>query len=142
MKLAIDIADILVETLNSQEAGTFPEDFTAHRRVLPNYELSELKDLTVTVVPKSIEITPASRDMNYRDVSIDIGIQQKIGTDTDAEVSRLSELVDAIAVFLSRRSLGDSAFKSIANDPIYVPEHLLDKRLFTSIITVTYRTMR
>ncbi len=142
MKIAIDIADTIVESLNSAEAGTFAQEFTAHRRVLPDYELSELKELTVTVVPKSVEISSASRDMSYLDVTIDIGIQQKIGRDTDAEVSRLSELVDSIVNFLIRRSFANISFKSISNDPIYAPEHLLDKRLFTSIITITYRTMR
>jgi len=40
------------------------ESFTPERRVLPEYELVELKDLRVTVVPRSVEVTGASRTLS------------------------------------------------------------------------------
>ena len=138
MKLAIDIADAVVNELNT---GSFSEEFTACRVVLPEFELSELLSLRVTVVPKSVEITPVTRDSSCFDVAIDIGIQQKIAKDTDAQVSRLSGIVSEIVLFLNKRDLAIAKFKSIANEPVYIPEHLSEKRLFTSIITVTYRTI-
>lgn len=138
MRLAIDIADLVADEINS---GSFGEEFLAARDVLPEFDLSELFNLKVTVVPKSVEITPATRDLNYFDVAIDIGIQQKIGKDTDAEVARLSDVVSEIVLFLNKRDIEIAKFKSIANEPVYIPEHLSEKRLFTSIITVTYRTL-
>ena len=139
MKLAIDIADAVVAEL---QAGTFSEPFTAARRVLPEFELAELKTLTVTVVPKSVGIHNITRDSSSFEVAVDIGIQQKIGTDTDAEVARLSGVVTELVAFLNRRRLTDlpaAVFVSIANEPVYAPEHLSEKRLFTSILTLTYR---
>ena len=141
MKLAIDIADAMVAEL---ELGSFSEPLVVSRRVLPEYEIAELKALTVTVVPKSVEIANITRQSSSFEVAIDIGIQQKIGKDTDAELTRLSGIVTEIVMFLSRKQLSGvpaARFKSIVNEPVYAPEHLSEKRLFTSILTVTYKVI-
>lgn len=141
MKLAIDIADAIVTEL---DGNTFSEPLVVTRRVLPEYEIAELKALTVTIVPKSVQINNITRQSSSFDVAIDIGIQQKIGKDTDTEVIRLSGIVSEIVSFLNRRKLADMSgaiFLSIANEPVYAPEHLSEKRLFTSIVTVTYKVI-
>ena len=142
MKLAIEIADAIVAEL---AVHTFSGPLTVSRRVLPEFELADLKALTVTVVPKSVSINNITRDSSSFEVAVDIGIQQKIGKDTDAEVSRLSGVVSEIITLMNRRKLaGFSAavFVSIANEPVYAPEHLSEKRLFTSIVTVTYKLIQ
>ena len=142
MKLAIDIADAIVTEL---DGNTFSEPLVVTRRVLPEYEIAELKALTVTIVPKSVQINNITRQSSSFDVAIDIGIQQKIGKDTDTEVARLSDVVSEIVSFLNRRKLADMSgaiFLSIANEPVYAPEHLSEKRLFTSIVTVTYKVIQ
>lgn len=141
MKLAIDIADAIVTELSG---NTFSEPLVVTRRVLPEFELSELKALTVTVVPKSVEINNITRQSSSFNLAVDIGIQQKISKATDTEVARLSGVVSEIVSFLNRRSLTEIAgaiFVSIANEPVYAPEHLSEKRLFTSILTLTYRVI-
>ena len=139
MRQAIDIADTLVTELT----GLLTESATVVRRVLPEFELADLKSLTLAVVPKSVEIANITRQSTKYDIAVDIGIQQKIGKDTDAEVLRLSEIVSQIVAFLNRRSLPtlNARFKSIANEPVYAPEMLSEKRLFLSVITVTYTLM-
>lgn len=142
MKLAIDIADAIVTEIDS---NTFSEPFVVTRRVLPEYELADLKALRVTVVPKSVGINNITRQSSSFDVAIDIGLQQKIGKDTDSEVSRLSGVVSEIVSFLNRRKLTTMAtviFVSIANEPVYAPEHLSEKRLFTSILTIHYKVIQ
>ena len=133
MKIAVDIADAVAAELSSLP-------ITVHRRVLPEFELAKLTDLTVSVVPKSVQITPVTRDATAYEVAIDIGIQRKIGKDTDAEVETLSGVVSSIVAFLNRRSLAalQARFKTIANEPVYAPEMLSEKRLFLSVVTVTY----
>lgn len=141
MKLAIDIADAIVTELSS---GSYSEPLVVTRRVLPEHELAELKPLTVTVVPKSVGIANITRQSSSFEVAIDIGIQQKIGKDTDGEVTRLSNIVTEIVTFLNRKQLSgmpSARFKSIVNNPVYAPEHLSEKRLFTSIVTVTYTVL-
>lgn len=138
MKIALDIADAIVQELSG---GTFTEPVTIVRRVLPEYELAELKNLTVTVVPKSVAITNTTRQSSSYEVVVDMGIQQKVGKDTDGEVLRLSGIVSQMVTFLNRRPLSgmpQARFKAIANDPVYAMEFLSEKRLFLSVVTVTY----
>ena len=138
----MNIADAVATELNAAPAGTFSKDFSAVRKVIPAYELSELSELKVTVVPKAIEIASSTRGSAQHDFSVDIGIQQKISKDVDGDVETLMGLVDEIAAYLTKRKLTDvpwAVWVSIKNEPPYVPEHLLEKRTFTSVLTVTYR---
>jgi len=86
MALVTDIADAVVTELTG---GAFSQSFTPQRRVLPEHELAEMKDLRVTVVPRGVEITASSRTTSQHDVQIDVGIQKKIGKATDTEVATL-----------------------------------------------------
>lgn len=142
MALAIDIADAVVAEL---AGGAFSQSFTPQRRVLPEYELADLKDLRVTVVPAAVEISGASRTLNQHDVRIDVGIQKKLGKDIDTEVAQLCGLVDEIAEFLNRRALQATPWAvwvKTANEPIYAADHLAEQRTFTSVLSVTYRAMK
>jgi len=141
MALTIDIADAVVAELTS---GSFSQPISPQRLVLPEFDLAALADLRITVVPKAVEISAASRVASQHDVQIDIGVQKKLGKDLDAEVPALCELVDEIAAFLKRRPLAaapHAAWVRSANEPIYAPEHLAEQRVFTSVLTVTYRAM-
>ena len=144
MALVIDIADAVVAELNAAPAGTFDHVFTAMRRVLPEFDLAELAELKVTVVPKAVEITGATRSVGQFDCQTDIGVQKKLGKDLDTETAGLCGLVDAIAAYLRRRPLAatpHAVWVRSRNDPVYAPEHLADQRAFTSVLTVTYRSV-
>lgn len=139
MPTVIDLADAVVVEL---EAGTFSQAFTPVRRILPDFELAELATLRVSVVPKAVEITGATRASSQYDMQVDIGIQKHVGADRDDDVVGLCTLVDEIADWLRGRALGEAAYAQwvrTLNDPIYAPEHLLEKRVFTSVLTLTYR---
>ena len=148
MSLAINIADAMVAELNAAPPGTFDPAFTAVRRVLPVFDLAEMADLHVSVVPRAVEIAGATRSASQYDVQIDIGVQQKLasdGGDLDQQVPLLCELVDQIAAYLTRRVLQavpGAVWVRLANDPIYAPEHLSQLRQFTSVLTLTYRITR
>jgi len=142
MALAIDISDAVVAEL---AGGAFSQSFTPQRRVLPEYELADLKDLQVTVVPATVETSGASRTLSQQDVRIDVGIQKKLGKDIDTEVPELCGLVDEIAEFLNRRTLQaapQAVWVKTANEPIYAADHLAEQRTFTSVLTLTYRVMK
>ena len=142
MSTIIDIADAVAAELAS---GEFSESFTPERRVLADYELADLKDLRVTAVPRGVEITGSSRSLCQHDVQIDIGVQKKISADTDTQVAELLGVVDEIAEFLQRRRLAavpSAAWVKTANEPVYAPDHLAEKRLFTSVLPVTYRLLK
>ena len=144
----IDIADAVVAALNAAanpdppgEPG-FSQAFTATRKALPSFDLADLAGLHVTVVPKAVDVSGATRSLSQHDFQIDVGVQKKLGTDLEAETAAMLALVDEIAAFLGRRAMAGGAWVRSANEPVYSPEHLAEKRLFTSVLTVTYRLMK
>jgi hypothetical protein len=147
----IDIADAVLVALNAVSQPdppvgepVFSQAFNAVRKVLPTYELADLADAHVTVVPKGVDVTGASRSLCQHDFQVDVGVQKKFltGGDLETEVAAMLALVDEIATFLRRKPLAGAAWVRTANDPVYSPDHLAEKRLFTSVLTVTYRAMR
>ena len=144
MALVIDIADAVVAALNGGQ-----QVFTAERRVRPNFELTDLTDLRVTVVPKGFEASVASRSLSQYDVQVDVGIQKKLaaGAEEDAEVATMCGLVEEVADFLKGKRLEGTGWSAswvrpAVNEPVYSTEHLAEKRVFTSVLTLTYRVMK
>lgn len=142
MSTIIDIADAVVASIN---AGTFAQPVQAERRYQPAFELTDLKDLKVSVVPKAVTITNATRTDGYFDCAVDVGVQKKVNADDEAELDGLADLVEQIADHLRQKRLDngpEAAFISIANEPVFAPDHLDQQRVFTSVLTVTYRVRR
>jgi len=134
-----DIADAIVAALNAQ---TFSQPVTAVRAYRAAFDLQEMKDLHVTVVPKGLELITAGRGVAQSDVQIDIGVQKKLATGDDAEIDELMGLVQEIAEFVrTTRQFGDAVWVKTENTPIYSQEHLGELRQFTSVLTLTLRVM-
>jgi hypothetical protein len=138
MSIATDVADAVVAELNGH---TFEPTFEAKRKAIPEFDLDQLRELRVTIIPRSLGKKAASRTETRHTVAVDIGIQKKILSDLDTEVAELGELVDAISDYLCRRKLPDApwaSWHSDENEPIYAVEHLINHRVFTSVLTVRY----
>jgi len=139
MALISDIAEAVVAALNGQ---TFSQPFTAERAYRAAFDLQEMKDLHVTVVPKGLELITAGRGVAQSDVQIDIGVQKKLATGDDAEIDELMGLVQEIVEFVrATRQFGDAVWVKTENTPIYSQEHLGELRQFTSVLTLTLRVM-
>jgi hypothetical protein len=147
MSTIIDIADAVVTELNSPGAPGFSQTFQAQRYYRPVFDLAEMKDLHVTVMPKGVEMSMAGRSLVQSDVQIDIGVQKKLSADSTgdiAEIDALMGLVQEIIDFLRCRRLSAlpaAAWVRTENSPIFAPEHLEQLRQFTSVITLTYRVI-
>jgi hypothetical protein len=142
MSTIIDIAQAVVTSLN---AGEFGQEFQAERKYQPVFELSEMQTLHVTVVPKSVSISMASRNDGYFDCAIDVGVQKRVNVEDPDEIDALMDLVEQLADHLRQRRLDEqpeAVWLSIANEPVFAPEHLDQERTFTSVLTVTYRLRR
>ena len=139
MSIATTIAQSVVTELNKHD---FSLPFEAVFSVKPGFELAELDTLRVVVVPKTLEIGAITRVSSKYLVSVDIGIMRRIGKLTpEAAVETLGDLVDEITEFLKTATL--DAFPAaqcvgVANDPIYIPDHLTQSRTFTSVVNVKY----
>lgn len=143
MSTLIAIADAITASLN---AGSFGQPFTAERLYQPSFELADLADLKVSVVPKGVTIATASRDGSYFDCAVDIGIQKKLDPHfDDTEIDGLVDLAEEIADHLRMKRLAglpQAAWLSIEHEPVVAAEHLERQRALTSILTVTYRVRR
>lgn len=142
MSVITQIADAVVTSLNG---GSFSLPFTAERRYQPSFALAEMETLRVTVVPKAVSITTATRQHSYYDCAVDIGVQKKVTPEDQDEADALLGLVDALIAHLRGQRLDDvpdAAWLSITHEPIFAAEHLDSKHVLTSVLTVTYRVQR
>jgi len=143
VSLITDIADAVVAELNAPGAPGFSMPFTAERLYRPDFELPEMKDLHVTVVPHGLEMTTAGRGLSQHDVQIDVAVQKKLDAADNTEIDALMGLVEEIAeLFRTKRQFSDAAWLRTENSPVYSQEHLGELRQFTSVLTVTLRTVR
>jgi len=142
--LVVEVADAMVRTLNE---GTFSQSFTAERTYNPERPLAEYTSLRVTVVPKSRDIQFADRSRTQQDVAIDVAIQRRVASDT--ETDEMMALVDEVLDYWKdHRVLKDSQQNPLAswlkagNEPIFVPKHLREDHVLTSVLTLTFRVIR
>jgi hypothetical protein len=145
MSLITTLADAIVTELNAAPAGTFAQAFAAARHYRPQFDLVELKTLRVSVVPRSIGITGLMRNANQHDVSIDVAVQKKVSPTDAAELDGLMLLNEQIADFFRLRRLAtlpEAMWTKTDNVPVYSPEHLETKQVFTSVLTLTFRVVR
>lgn len=138
----IELADAVAALLTNQR---FSRSFDVLRAYQPKFELADLAAPQVTVVPRAVTITNASRQQSFFDCTIDVGVQQKVSPGSVSELDELTTLVQEIidALWMTRPpGQSEAAWLRIENDPIFAPEHLEQQQVFTSIISVTYRLRR
>ncbi len=146
----VDIADAVVEALNG---ASLSQTFTAERAYVPIHSLPDLTTLKVTVVPSGLSSNLLNRKgANQFDFVIDIGIQQTFGQGnmTNAEVvaacDPLMFLAEEIAdLFRDGSSLAgytSAHAVTVENQPIFAPHHIEEQRVFTSIISLTFRLVK
>jgi len=141
MAVILDIADSVVAQLNG---GSFSQPLTAERHYQPRFELSEMTELKVSVVPRSLASKTLDRNRGTFDYLIDVAVQKKTET-SRASLDALMTLVEEIADHFRTQPLAsypNARCTEVKNEPVYALEHLDEFRQFTSVITLTYRVWR
>jgi hypothetical protein len=137
------ISDAVAAHIN---AGMFSQPVSAVRMYQPAFTLEDLKDLRVSVVPRTVGIAAASRDSSTFECAVDVGVQQKLPAEGEqAAIDALLTLVEEIADHLRLKRLPDApeaAWVGIAHEPVVSSESLEQHRVFTSVLSVTYRVRR
>lgn len=142
MPVLTDIAQAIVDELNAQP---FSQAFTAVRTYVPRAALEDLQVLRVSVVPRSFKPSVATRGKRHREVGLDVGIQRRLADpDNLLEIDALVAFVEEVVDFLEGRRLAaaEAGFLGIDSEPTVAVEHLDQKGVFTSVLTVRYRTLR
>lgn len=141
MAVILDIADSIVAQLNG---GSFSQPLTAERHYQPKFDLSEMTELKVSVVPRSLASKTLDRNRDTFDYLIDVAVQKKTDM-TPASLDVLMTLVEEIADHFRTQPLAsypNARCTDVKNEPVYSLEHLDEFRQFTSVITLTYRVWR
>ena len=142
MSVVTDVADAVVAELN---AASLSLSLESERHYVPIFDLAEMTELHVSVVPRGMEITRTDRSRNKHDIQIDVAVQKKFEKGDTAEIDPLLDLVEEIADFFRLRRLAsypDAIWTKTKHDPIYAQEHWDELRQFTSIVTFTFRVVR
>lgn len=142
MSEVVQVADAVVAALNG---ATFSQPVSAVRSYLPQFELAEMDELHVTVVPKAVEIAGASRGSAAYDYKIDVAVQKRFQTGDAAELDPLLHLVEEIADHFRLKRLEGypgAAWTKTEYAALYAPEHMENLRQFTSVVTLTFRVLR
>ena len=103
-----------------------------------------MTDLKVTVVPRSLVSQPLDRSSHSFDYQIDVAVQQKTDM-SQASLDAMMALVEEIADHFRKRPLSNypsARCVEVKNEPIYLLEHLHELRVFTTVLSVTYRAWR
>lgn len=137
------IADAVAAHIN---AGTFSQPVSAVRMYQPAFTLEDLAELRVSVVPRTVGIAAASRDSSTFECVVDVGVQKKLpAEDEQAAIDGLLDLVEELTDHLRLKRLPDAtdaAWAGIAHEPVVSSESLEQHRVFTSVLSVTYRVRR
>jgi len=142
MSELLRVADAVVAALN---AAALPLPFTAERHYQPVFDLAEMKDLHVTVVPRGVEVSQAARGKGTFDCKVDVAVQRKFEKGDAAELDPLMELTGEIAeLFRAKRleEFPEAAWVKTEHAPVYAQEHMQELRQFTSVMTLTFRVAR
>jgi len=127
-------------------AGTFAQPVSAVRTYQPAFTLEELGELRVSVVPRTTTVTAASRESSTYEHVLDVGVQKKLPAEDDqAAIDELLELTEAIGDRLRHTRLAgfpEAAWAGLAHEPVVSSESLEQHRVFTSVLSVTYRVRR
>jgi hypothetical protein len=136
------VAEAVKEALN---AASFSQPLTAERKYLPLFDLTDMKDLHVTVVPRGVTVSSLGRNRNQYDYQVDVAVQKKLADEGPADVDPLMSLVEEIADHFKLKRLAgypEAVWTRTENTPVYDPEHMNEMRQFTSVVTLTFRVGR
>ncbi len=161
MSVLLDAADALVTVLNTaSDDSTLSQTFTATRKYVPRAKLADLSTLHVTVAPATTRGMIVNRGLSKQQFfTFEIGVQQRAtGADPDDDAADvydpLVDLVEEIDTLLVAQTLTVGALKLIGSTHIggeengqgepratCNPELIVDKRLFESVSTFSFKVV-
>lgn len=142
MSVIVDVAEAVKDELNAHE---FSIEFVAVRRYQPVFDLKDISDVVVSVVPRRKRTEPASRGAVQDTVEIDIAVQQKIQPGNNGLPDALMDLVEEISDFFKQRRLTEypgAAWTGVENQPVFHPGHIRKLGQFTSVLTLAYEVVQ
>lgn len=130
MSAVLDIAEAVAGTL---------EDYHAEVLFFPEFELRDIEEMKVVVVPLAEEFKPLSRTQHEEILKVQVGFLKRGCED---ELPELLRTVEGLGLGFLNRQLAGATCVGVAYNPIYSPEHLRERGQFTSVIELAFKQFR
>ncbi len=111
-------------------------NYHAEVMLCPEYELRDLEEMKVCVVPLSVEYKTVSRAAREKLMKVQIGFLKRGG---EEELKGLLRMVEELGLGFLGKKLLDAYCIGVAYNPIYSPEHLRERGQFTSVIELAFK---
>ena len=112
------------------------EEYKAEIDLCPDYELRNMKERRIIVVPVAKGIAIESRAADDYTHTLNIGVIHKCRSAADIEP--LIELTETIGLKLMRATVCGERCTSIAWNPLYAHDEIRAKGQFTGVIAATF----
>lgn len=138
------IADEIVDVLNgSSGSSPFSTSFTAVRYTLPMFNLKDLDEVQVSVVPRGRTKSIITRGNNQATHNIEIGIQKRLTDVNDPdEVDPLGLLVEEIEDALLGLTIDNATCIEInnilADDSLVARDHIQSEKVYTTVLVASF----
>lgn len=128
-------------------AGTFAKKFVADRQYDPDFELPDLDELHVTIVLAERRSERITRGKWQYEYDIDVAVQQRVpkAADTVAAIDELLRLPEELSEFFNTHDVTDYPAANYTGShvkPLWAPEHLRQLGQVTTIVILTFLTVR
>ena len=128
------------EVLKLAEAVTAElAEYNAELLFYPEFELRELESMKVAVVPVATEYKTLSRASHEELLKVQIGFMKR---GIEDELPELLHTVENIGLGFLNKKLAGTICIGVGYNPIYSPEHLRERRQFTSVMELTFKQIR
>lgn len=140
-----DIPVLLAETVKNALNQAFSGVFVAERRLLPEHEEKQLRELKVIVVPGPLVSSELVNEYNVENNwLIGIGFQKLVKRGSDTEAEAILRIIKRVRRYLNKNrivDLGEAGGEFLAIDighNPYVDHSLLARGEFFSVIEITF----
>ena len=119
-------------------AEAVAESVDGELELAPEYTLKDVKRKRIVVVPVGVAHKMLARGIREDLIKIQIGVLQKA---TEDDLEKLVSEVQTLALSLLHKEISGVACVAVEHSPLYVPEHLRERRQFTGVIELTFKEM-
>jgi hypothetical protein len=103
----------------------------------PDFTLKEVKDaLRIVVVPVGVAHRMLSRSHREDQFKVQLGVLRK---STEDELEKLVTDVQKLALSFLHAEIGGAVCTQVEHAPLFVPDHLKERRQFTGIVELTFK---
>lgn len=112
-------------------------EYGAEVRLAPEFTPADVKEMKIVVVPVGVAHNLLSRAHREDVLKVQVGILKKT---TEDEIVDLVSFAENLAVgFLGKILGGCARCMKTEHIPLYVPEHLRERRQFTGVVELTFK---